>query len=509
MVSEFTATPVMGQAQAPSQPSSAAQSRGKELAQKYCTTCHLLPQPDALTKKAWVHYLQPEMAKWLGMEPVDYEGLPDGKLLQEAGVFPSSPLMPEEDWFAIWDYYRALAPSQFSPAGSNASPRLGLKQFRVRKVNHHSGVPMTTMVKLDPPRRRLFVGDAYGGSLFILEPSGTVVGRARVGSPPVSVLPRESGFYATLIGRFFPSDTLEGAVAWVPGETGATPVGQPRSVLEQLRRPTDCLAADLNEDGHEDLVVCAFGNRLGHFSWFERRADGQYDEHVLLDRPGAIRSEVRDFNGDGHLDILVLMAQAREGLFLFVNEGKGKFRMETVLETPPSWGLAGFDVADINKDGRMDLVVANGDQGDFALPQKPYHGIRVYFNEGNNRFREAFYYPMAGAYKALARDFDLDGDLDLVAIAYYPDFAASTPQSFVYLENRGDGKFDAFTCEEQNSGRWLVMDAGDLDGDGDEDVVLGSFVRGPTTVPVPSALREAWRTQGAALLFLENVGRQK
>jgi hypothetical protein len=254
-------------------------------------------------------------------------------------------------------------------------------------------------------------------------------------------------------------------------------------------------------------VVCSFGSRLGRFSWFEARPAGGYEEHVLLDRPGAIRSEVRDFDGDGRPDIMVLMAQAREGIYLFLNEGHGRFRMETIFEAPPSWGLAGFELADFNHDGHPDLVVANGDHGDFALPLKPYHGIRVYLNDGKNHFHQVFFYPMSGAYKAVARDFDGDGDLDLAAIAFYPDFSQDAPESFVYLENKGgpDWNFVAFTCAEQNAGRWLVMDAGDVDGDGDEDIVLGSFVRGPTTIPVPVALRDRWRTQGAALLLLENT----
>ncbi|PYJ02999.1 MAG: hypothetical protein DME25_14035 [Verrucomicrobia bacterium] len=227
----------------------------------------------------------------------------------------------------------------------------------------------------------------------------------------------------------------------------------------------------------------------------------------MLDRPGGIRSEVRDFNGDGRPDILGMMAQAREGLYLFLNQGQGRFQMETVLEVPPAWGLAGFEVVDFNKDGHLDLVVANGDNGDLALPMKNYHGVRIYLNDGKNHFTEAFFYPLHGAYKAVARDFDGDGDLDLAAIAFYPDFEQERPESFVYLENQGGMRFEAFTCAESNAGRWLVMDVGDLDGDGDDDLVLGSFVRGPTTVPVPPALRDRWRSEGAALLLLENLRR--
>jgi hypothetical protein len=474
--------------------------RGRELALKYCATCHLFPEPELLSKSAWVHHLQPEMAKWLGLERVDYEGMSDGKIVQEANLFPSSPIIPEEDWFAIWDYYRAAAPSQPTPQPPKPPLQTGLKQFRVKKINLHSGVPMTSLVKIDPARRRLYAGDAFSGVLFALNPAGEVAARARLGGAPVSVALKDAGLYVTMIGRVFPSDALEGAVLFLSHDLNEA---KPVPVLDSLRRPTDAVVVDLNQDGRDDLVICAFGNRLGRFSWFEAKPGGGYDEHVLMDRPGALRSEVRDLNGDGRPDILVVMAQAREGIYLFLNQGKGEFKMQTLLEEPPTWGFAGFEVVDFNHDGHPDLLVANGDSGDFALPPKSYHGVRLYLNDGQNHFTEAFFYPMHGAYKAVARDFDRDGDLDVAAIAFYPDFEKDP--SFVYLENKGGMKFDAFTCAECNAGRWLVMDAGDLDGDGDEDIVLGSFLRGPTTVPVPQALRDRWRTEGAALLLLENV----
>ncbi len=478
--------------------------RGRDLALQYCSSCHLFPEPELLTKTAWVHHIQPDMAKWLGIEQVDYEGMQDGNVILEAGLYPNSPILPETDWFAIWDYYRAAAPSQPTAQPAKASVRVGLKQFRVKKLNPHNGVPMTSLVKIDAERKRLFVGDAIGNTLFTLDPDGGVTERLRLPSGPIKVAASESGMLLTLIGRFFPSEAQEGAVLLLAGGPSKTEL---RPLIESLRRPTDTVVAHLNTDRREDLVVCSYGNRLGRFSWFEGKEDGGYEEHVLLDRPGAIHADVRDFNGDGRPDIIVMMAQAREGIYLFLNQGRNEFKMETLLEFPPTWGLAGFELADFNKDGKIDLIVANGDNGDFALPLKSYHGIRIYLNGGKNDFREAFFHPMHGAYKAMARDFDGDGDLDLAAIAFYPDFTQTAPESFVYLQNQGGMKFDGYTFAESNAGRWMVMDAGDIDGDGDEDLALGSFVRGPTTMPVPIALREQWRTNGAVVMLLENVGK--
>lgn len=477
-------------------------SGGRQLAEKYCTACHLLPEPAQLTRLAWAHQIQPEMAKWLGFERVDFEGMPDGKLLEEAGLFPGSPILSEDDWFAIWDYYRQSAPSQPRPQLAKPAAQIGLPGFRVHVINPSSGVPTISLTRIAPGGRGILMGDAFSGGLYTLNKAGAVLGRERFVSAPVSICEGQRRSYVTLIGHLFPSDQPDGALVTLPDN-----FGNPRPILEHLRRPTDAVALDLNQDGREDFAVCQFGHRLGQFSWFENKGENRFVEHVLLDRPGAIAVRALDFNQDGRTDLLVLMGQAREGLYLFINEGNGNFSQRALIEKPPTWGYAGFDLADFNRDGRVDVVTCNGDNGDFALPLKADHGVRIYRNDGSNQLTEVFFYPMHGAYKAIARDFDGDGDLDVAAIAFYPDFQTDPTGGFVYLENQGNWKFVPRVLPEAARGRWMTMDAGDVDGDGDDDIVLSSFVKGPTTVPVPVSLRETWRTNGAAVLLLENLRR--
>jgi hypothetical protein len=129
-------------------------------------------------------------------------------------------------------------------------------------------------------------------------------------------------------------------------------------------------------------------------------------------------------------------------------------------------------------------------------------------NDGQNRFSEKWFFPLNGAYKAIAADFDRDGDLDIAAISFFPDYQKSPEESFVYLENRGGWVFEAVSFPECTTGRWITMDAGDLDGDGDSDIVLGSLILGPTTIPIPDSVQAGWKTNGLAILMLENVQAQ-
>ena len=134
-----------------------------------------------------------------------------------------------------------------------------------------------------------------------------------------------------------------------------------------------------------------------------------------------------------------------------------------------------MQLIDFNKDGAVDIVYTNGDNADYSPILKPYHGVHVFLNDGKDNFTEGAFYPMYGAFQARAADFDLDGDMDIAVISFFPSDPTKSQANFLYLEQTQPFKFKPYTFKEANQGKWMTLDVGDADGDGDADILLGSF----------------------------------
>lgn len=448
---------------------------GKELAHLYCQTCHLFPDPSLLDKKTWLGSVLPNMGWRLGIRDTaanPFTGMDpaEAAIVHSLGVYPETRVVSDEDWAKIVAYYAAEAPAQPLPQKKEPPPagRLGL--FDVTSITPgDKPIPQTTLLKFDPLSRMLYVGDAQN-VLYVLDSNFNTHYTWFVDSPPVDIdFPKHAFPRVLTIGVFSPSDQMKGRLFSLDSAV----VPAPSDInLQSLQRPVQFATADLNMDQKEDLILCAFGNNVGKLAWYDDFNIKK--EHLLSPLPGARKVEVHDFNGDGKPDIIALMAQAREHLSIFYNEGNGQFREQTILEFPPVFGASYFELADFNKDGFPDILLSNGDNWDYSPISKNYHGIRIYLNDGHNNFKEVWFYPLYGASKAMARDFDKDGDLDIAAISFYADLD-HPEQGFIYLSNAGKLKFTASITPEAAHGKWLTMEAGDFDGDGDTDIVLGSY----------------------------------
>jgi hypothetical protein len=213
---------------------------------------------------------------------------------------------------------------------------------------------------------------------------------------------------------------------------------------------------------------------------------------------------LKDMNGNGLLDIVVLTAAETETMEILYNKGNGNFTSKIIYQKHPAFAHTHFELADFDGDGKEDLIVSNGATGEwFTSTLKAYHGLRIYLNRGEGKFEEAFFFRMNGAYQFTIGDFDQDGDIDIAAVSFYPDYRHASAESFVYLENQGNLTFRAFTFPEVLVGRWITIHAGDLDGDGDLDLVLGSKFDGPSSVP--RALFDNWFEEGPSFIVLRNL----
>lgn len=472
---------------APAAPPSAGElEEGRVLAQKYCTACHLAVDPQILDRATWRTGTEPMMRRLMKFDALDSERPEDVAVAKE--------------WRRIWDWYFANAPAQPIPPPAHPPLAVTLNRFAPEWWAHRRDQQMATLVKIDPGRRQVYVGNQVARTLDVLDAQGNALSSLTLASPPVGLVERPEGWYAPLIWDLSPHDTRQGQVVRLRRDGDRFVLGT--NLLSELPRPTTLAAGDLNGDGREDFVVCGYGNVEGAVSWWEQTASGQWAEHRLLDRPGGVKAEIADLNRDGRPDIVVQMAQAREGLYWFENLGSGVFEARVIAEFHPAWGSSSFQLVDFDRDGDLDVLATNGDSGEYPSGLKAFHGVRWYRNDGKNQFSEAYFYPVNGAYGVRAADYDEDGDLDLAVISFFADYGRKNAESFVLLWNDGAGRFRPETLDAGASGRWIVMDAGDVDGDGDVDLVLGAANQVPFWAP--KALTAAWAESGSTVLLLRN-----
>jgi len=443
-----------------------------------------------LDKNTWDKYVFPQMAFRMGVDLTEMRTLSQEDLPFVLPSLPRTAMVSSEDFESIRTYFLREAPDSLPLPTAFSTEPLGQFEASSGRLPGSKGLPILTMIRADTTERSVWISnresDLRSYSFDWKRKDSIHL------SSPVSWM-RFDGYPTVLaMGIMDPNDQPKGELLVI------SPNGT-QQLVDSLKRPVYFDEADFNLDGKKDIVICDFGNYTGELVVMENTGNG-YSKHIVSFLPGARNVIIKDFNGDDRPDILALFTQGDEQISLLTNAGNFNFRINTLLRFSPVMGSSYFDIADFNKDGAWDILYTNGDNADYSIILKPYHGVHIYVNNGENQFEESWFHTMPGCSKAIANDFDFDGDLDIAAISFFPDFALTPQRGFIYFSNE-NGKYVPQTTSLAAKGRWLLMESLDIDGDRDLDLLLGALNFGDG---IPRPLLQQWVEDPVDILVLKN-----
>ena len=243
----------------------------------------------------------------------------------------------------------------------------------------------------------------------------------------------------------------------------------------QAEYTNQCTLVDIDGDGDKDIVwangqgYSAIGTLLKPRVYVNNGA-GVFADETDVRMPGVTGCfrgvEAGDVDGDGDWDIILAQDYNRQPL-LMINLGTGVFRDETAARLPViTMGSSRAQFGDVDNDGDLDILICNSGANRFATTGRP----RLFLNNGAGVFADA---PLAQfPSTALAEQMDclfadLDNDLDLDIVIATRATGANATQIWM---NNGAGTFAklAGLVADQTA---YSYDCGDIDGDGDLDLV--------------------------------------
>lgn len=284
----------------------------------------------------------------------------------------------------------------------------------------------------------------------------------------------DNDIMVAVLGLLFPSNDKIGSVIVL--ENDGSSYFTKRVIAERIARVSDVRAGDLDGDGDMDLAVSQFGYDDGETRWIENLGNWNFQSHILQYLSGPINVEIVDIDKDGDNDIVSLVSQEWEEIYLYINDGNGNFDPKLLFgSSNQDFGSSGIFMSDLDQDGDQDILYTNGDAFDYIPPKgKPWHGVQWLENNGDMSFEFHRICDFIGAYSARDIDLDGDGDLDMFAISAFNLWEKPESQSMIWMENEGNMQFSKHDITN-NPTHLITLELGDFNNDGLIDVVTGGM----------------------------------
>jgi hypothetical protein len=225
-------------------------------------------------------------------------------------------------------------------------------------------------------------------------------------------------------------------------------------------KPFSLTPADINGDGKTDLVVQGSAQGVADVTAMLGLGNGAFTEGVTysIENSGAFspqRTVLADINSDGRLDMLSIGA---DKLNILLGHGDGTF--ESNVAKPGGLTSRSLIVADVNHDGNIDVIVNNSD----------YTSVRVLPGNGDGTFARGVDYDIGSKPSSvIASDLNGDGRIDLVV--------ANSAETVSVLIGTDEGTFAARV--DYPTGPIDHVISADINNDGKRDLIISTdSVRG-------------------------------
>ena len=261
------------------------------------------------------------------------------------------------------------------------------------------------------------------------------------------------------------SGFTDDSISWFENVDGHGLFGPQQIISRRVNGAETVIAADL--DGDDDLDVASASYLDNKIAWYEN-LDGQAtfgpQRVISVDAEGPEDLRAADLDQDGDLDLLSV-SRSDDKIAWYENvDGAGSFGPQKVISTSQSLPTV-VRAADLDGDGDLD-VLANGYDPDDS-------SVAWYENEdGRGAFSDAQVITLVVNFPTGidTADIDDDGDLDVVATSGGDD-------KVTWYENLdGQGQFGDQQIIDDDADGAFWLEAVDLDGDADPDLVVGRFL---------------------------------
>lgn len=260
-------------------------------------------------------------------------------------------------------------------------------------------------------------------------------------------------------------------------------VNAPGSPISVPNGPGNILIGDMNNDRKLDLIVACDSTRS--IVILPGKGDGRFgaprSETTMTVSPGDIA--LGDLNRDGNLDLAVSSHDSYE-VTLLLGDGRGGLALAPTSpfamklgQHPHTHGLA---IADMNRDDKLDLVIANNADND----------VSIALGDGRGNFTRAAQspYPVGPSpYPFAVGDVNNDGWMDIVATASAtgPSRREQLPLSraLTLLLSDGKGGFASHQLPIRTGAPWFAA-ISDLNGDRKVDIVATHHEQNAMTVMI-------------------------